>query len=345
MTVGSWNRYLAQSVWFNTAELEYQFNRKYRISAGYRYRHRDIDASEFDLATLTFFPGPTAALANRGACTGIPLNPDGTCTALTFNGDVVPSFAGLTPDTDHIPINEHSLLFGFYARPWEPFTITYDMEWMYADNVYVRIDPRHLQHYRLRMSYKPVQWANLSAAFNILENRDNVTTIDNLQHNRSYSLSAVLSPRSNIAFDFAYNYNDVFSQTNICFVETPAPSGTTVCAGDPTFLQDVSLYDQTVHYVSANVLWQPWRRLTTTLGYTGSFASGNTLILNPLAPLGPLNYDYHVPVAGVRFELAPRWTVSGGWNFYDYAESGDFGPTLPRNFRGNVYSTGIRYAF
>jgi hypothetical protein len=339
VTVGSWNRYLAQSVWFNTAELEYQFSPRYRISAGYRYRHRDIDASEFDLATLTFFP----TLPNRGACAGIPLNPDGSCTALTFNGDVVPSFDGLTPDSDHIPINEHSLLFGFYARPWTQFTITYDMELMYADNIYVRIDPRQMQLYRLRLSYKPVEWASLSAAVNIRENRDNVTTVDNLQHNRAYSISAVLNPRSNLAFDLAYNYNDVFSQTNICFVSTPPPPGTTTC-GAP-FLQDLSLYNQTVHYVSANVLWQPWRRLTTTLGYTGSFASGDTLILNPLAPLGPLNYDYHTPVAGVRFELAPRWSLSGGWNFYDYAESGDFGPTLPRNFRGNVFSTGIRYAF
>jgi hypothetical protein len=345
--LGNWNRYLAQEVWFNTAELEYQFNRRYRISAGYRYRHRDIDTKEFDLFQLTYFPGPSAALANRGACVGQPLNPDGTCTVLTFNGqtaaEVVPTFDGLTPDTDHIPINEHSLLFGFYAHPWEPFTITYDMELMYADNTYVRIDPRQMQLYRLRMSYKPVEWASLSAAINIRENRNNVETVDNLQHNRSYSVSAVLSPRSNLGFDFAYNYNDVFSQTNICFVSSAPPPGTIGC-GTP-FLQDISVYDQTVHYVSANVLWQPWRRLTTTLGYTGSFANGDTLILNPFAPLGPLNYDYHLPVAGVRFELAPRWTLSGGWNFYDYAESGDPGPTLPRNFRGNVVSTGIRYAF
>jgi hypothetical protein len=346
--VADYNRYLAQSIWFNTAELEYQFNRRYRISAGYRYRHRDIDASEFDLYTSTFFPGPTAALANRGICAGVPLNPDGSCTALSFNGitaaDVVPTFAGLTPDSDHIPINEHSLLFGFYARPWEPFSITYDMELMYADNVYVRIDPRQMQLYRLRLNYKPVEWANLSASINIRENRDNVTTIDNLQHNRSYSVSAVLTPRSNLAFDFAYNYNDVFSQTNICFASSAPPPGTLACPGT-TILQDVSVYNQTVHYVSANLLWQPWKRFTTTLGYTGSFANGDTLILNPFAPLGPLNYDYHTPVAGMRLELAPRWSLSGGWNFYDYAESGDPGPTLPRNFRGNVFSSGIRYAF
>ena len=44
--------------------------------------------------------------------------------------------------SDHIPINEHSLLFGFMALPWDQLRITYDMELMYADNAFVRLSPR-----------------------------------------------------------------------------------------------------------------------------------------------------------------------------------------------------------
>lgn len=343
ITVADFNRSLAQNQHVNTAGLEYQFARRYRASIGYRFRRREIDMFQFDLYQLTFFP----PLPNRRVCAGQPLNPDGSCSVLTFNGNalanVVPSFTGLTPDSDHIPINEHSLLFGLMLLPWDKFQVTYDMELMYADNAFTRISPRQLQQYRLRLMYKPVDWANLSATINIRENRNNTLDIGNLQHNRTYALSVVFTPRKDLAFDASWSYNDVFSATNICFVANPPPPGSSSC-GAP-FLTDVSVYGQTVHFLSANLMWKPVKRVTTELGYTGTFASGDTLILNPLAPLGPLTYHYHLPTAGVRVELAPRWSLSGGWNYYGYNEKGDSGPTLPRDFRGNVFTTGVKYAF
>jgi hypothetical protein len=209
------------------------------------------------------------------------------------------------------------------------------MELMYADNSFTRITPRQLQQYRARVVYKPVQWADFSASVNIRENRNNTLDIGNLQHNRSYALAAVFSPRSNFAFDLSWNYNDVHSETNICFAATPVPPGSLTC-GAP-FLSG--------HFLSANIMWKPIKRVTTEVGYTGTFASGDTLILNPFAPLGPLDYNYHLPSASVRVELAPRWTLMGGWNYYGYGEDSDPGPTRSRDFRGNVVSTSIKYAF
>ena len=92
-------------------------------------------------------------------------------------------------------------------------------------------------------------------------------------------------------------------------------------------------------------MWRPIKRVTTQVGYTGTFARGDTLILNPISPLGPLDYRYHLPVAGIRVELAPRWSVAGGWNYYGYNEKGEVGPTVPRDFKGNVGTLGVRYAF
>ncbi|MDP9268960.1 MAG: hypothetical protein M3P27_11645 [Acidobacteriota bacterium] len=349
LTTANFNRYFAQNTKLNTVELAYSFTSGFRATLGYRFRHRDIDAAQFDTYALTYFPGPTAALAHRGACASvlIPLNPDGSCTVLTFNGitaaNIVPTFDGLTADSDHTPINEHALLFGFWWRLGDKFRATYDMELMSADNSFTRISPRNLQQYRLRLLYKPVDWANLSAAINIRENRNNIPDVGNLQHNRSYSAAAVFTPRETFNIDLNYNYNDVFSQTNICFVATPPPPGSVTC-GTP-FLEGLSLYQQTTHFFSANVMWRPVKRVTATLGYAGDFADGSTLILNPNAPLGPLTYTYHMPTAGVRVELAPRWSVSGGWNYYGYGEDSAAGPTLPRNFHGNVITTGLRYAF
>jgi hypothetical protein len=342
-TVADFNHSLSQNLHFNTAQLEYRFTKRYRANLGYRFRQRQIDLSQFDRYQLTFFP----TLPNRGVCAGQPLNPDGTCTVLTFNGsspgNVVPSFTGLAPDANHIPIHEHSLLFGFMLLPWDQLRVTYDMELMYADRVFTRISPRHLQQYRLQLAYKPADWASLNASLNLRENRNNTLAIGNREHNRTYALSAVFTPRRQFTFDARWSYSDIFSATNICFVANPPPPGTSSCGGP--FLADVSVYDQKVHFLAAGVQWKPVKRVTTELGYTGTFANGNTLLLNPLAPLGPLSYNYHLPAAAVRVELAPRWTLRGDWNYYGYNEKGDSGPTLPRDFRGNVFTTGLKYAF
>lgn len=336
-------RFLGQEITMNTVEFEYAPTRHVGGSLGYRYRNRDINMTAFDLYTLTFFP----TLPTRGACAGQPLNPDGSCTVQTFNGttaaDVVPSAAGLEPELENTKINEHSLLFGVWFKPAQSFSITYDMELMYADNVFTRISPRQLQQYRVRVNYKPADWANISASVNIRENRNNVETVNNTQHNQSYNLGVTVMPRDTWSLDFGYSYQDIFSGTNICFVATPPPPGTITC-GAP-FLEDISFYSQRVQFFNLGAMWRPIKRVTTQVGYTATFANGDTLILNPITPLGPLNYKYLLPVAGIRVELAPRWSVAGGWNYYGYNEKGDPGATLPRDFRGNVGTLGIRYAF
>jgi hypothetical protein len=43
-----------------------------------------------------------------------------------------------------------------------------------------------------------------------------------------------------------------------------------------------------------------------------------------------------------------RWKfivrVQSCWNYYDYHEKSDPGPTLPRDFRGNVFTVSMRYS-
>jgi len=92
------------------------------------------------------------------------------------------------------------------------------------------------------------------------------------------------------------------------------------------------------------VFVRPMRKLTATLGYTVTSSDGSTLILNPDAPTGPLTYRYHVPVAGIAYEVSKGFTFKTNWNYYGYKEYSDVGPTLPRNFRGNVVTVSIRYA-
>ena len=106
------------------------------------------------------------------------------------------------------------------------------------------------------------------------------------------------------------------------------------------------LYEALVlsHYGSFNVRFKPLRRAQATVGYTVTASSGNTLILNPLAPLGPLTFMYHLPVIGLGVGVREHWTWKAGWNYYNYNEASAVGPTAPRDFRGNVVTISLRYS-
>ena len=92
-------------------------------------------------------------------------------------------------------------------------------------------------------------------------------------------------------------------------------------------------------------MWKPVPRLATHLGASLTSTSGDTLFLNSLAPVGPLRALYVRPFADLDLELRKglEWKVS--WNYYDYNEHSAAGPTLPRDFRAQTGTIGLRYSF
>jgi outer membrane receptor protein involved in Fe transport len=129
-------------------------------------------------------------------------------------------------DSTFVPIQAHSLIAGVSARVTDTLRFRFDTELYYADNAFTRISPRHLQRYRLRTTYKPVDWVNLSGGISILENRNTALDIGNLQHNRSYSIAAELAPHEGKwGVDLSYDYNDIFSQTNNMLCRDAQSSG------------------------------------------------------------------------------------------------------------------------
>jgi hypothetical protein len=247
---------------------------------------------------------------------------------------------------DYAEINTNSLLAGVSARLTNSFRLHFDTRFGYADNVYTRINPRQLQSYRLTATYKPVDWVNISGVINILENRNTADSIGNLQHNRSYAITTQLAPESGrYGVDLTYDYSDIYSQTNICYVSTPAlaPSGNIVCA--TPYIAGVSLYSSLSNYGSGSVFFKPISRMTIWAGYSATSAVGNTFLINPLSPSGPLTYRYQLPTAAFNINLTKALAFKSSWNYYDYHEYSLVGPTSPRNFRGNVYTLSLRYAF
>lgn len=90
------------------------------------------------------------------------------------------------------------------------------------------------------------------------------------------------------------------------------------------------------------------RRLTAHLGYNVTSTTGSALFLNPNAPSGPLDSNYHRPYGGVDYAIAKRWTGKAYWGYYGYHEDQSPVPQdlfAPRNFRGKLVTISMRYAF
>ncbi|MGA2846444.1 MAG: hypothetical protein ABSF68_13580, partial [Candidatus Acidiferrales bacterium] len=255
----------------------------------------------------------------------------------------------------------------------------------YNDNSYTRIDPRQVQSYKIHANYKPRPWAMLDGAVEIHENRDNVLTVDNLEHDRSYSFSALLMANPHLSVDFGYNYWSVFTQSEICFnysttytfpnptpppatltgIASSSPPGvaTTACpipnasVGAPptatppgTGLGALSTYSSTDHFAHAAVMWKPTKRVTAMLGYGGSFVRGNTIFLNPLTPSGTLDFNYQRPYASVAIDVYRNLSYKMAWNYYGFTQLGNTTPfglaaIQSANFNGSNATFSFRYAF
>lgn len=316
--------FLRQDEKINTFELEYDFTRRITGHIGYRYENREITHNTDDIQVQTIFP--TQAVAR-----GCPTAAGCTLTVAA-------------PDSVFVPINGHSGLIGFSARPTDELRISFDSEFYSGDNTFTRIAPRHLQIYKGRVNYHPRNtWFTFGSAIDIHEGRNTTADIGNFQHNRSYAFSGTLAPPDGRwGVDLSYDYNDIFSQVNICFVATPTPPGSISC-GTP-FLSGISLYSELAHNGTFSFYAKPVKRVNLGAGYTVTSTTGSTLILNPNAPTGPLSYNYHLPLATLAIELSKNLTYKTGWNYYDYHEKSDPGPTLPRTFRGNVFTLSLRYS-
>ena len=326
VTQAAVSNFLGQNSKINTFGLEYDFTKSISAHLGYRYLRRDI-ADRFSYVQVnTFFPN----LNTRQGCTQVVNN---VCTSTTV----------VLNESDFTEINGHSGLFGISARPMQNLRVSFDSEFYSADNTFTRIVPRQYQNYSVRVTYKPKDWIDVGSAIVIREGRNNIPDVGHLDHNRSYGFNASVNPNQKWSLDLHYDYNDIFSRTNICYVGTPSPPVNINC-GSSSFLSGLSFYTENAHSGGGGLLFRPLPRVSTGIGYTITSSAGSTLILNPNTPVGPLSYNYHLPQATLAIDLTKHLTYKTGWNFYDYNEKSDPGPTLPRSFRGNVFTLSMRYA-
>ncbi len=385
------SQFLAQNIKSNTLQVQYDFSRRYGAHIGYLYTNRTIAsmAATFDTGEFYFPGGATATAANdflaaRGDCALVGGALPSACTLVTSGplaGAIVEgSPTNLLPEAGNdtsrniTSINEQALLLGFVARPIDALRITSDFEFGYNDQAYTRIDPRQVQSYKVHVNYKPRPWAMLEGAVEIHENRDNVFTVNNLEHDRSYSFATLLTPNPRLTVDFGYNYWDVYTQALVCFPYSitsanPAPPPATVTvsgfptgvpmlptgpacpiAGASSPLGALSTYASTDHFAHAAVMWKVMKRVTATVGYGGSFVRGSTIFLNPLTPSGTLDYNYQRPYASIAIDVYRGLTYKMSWNYYGFNEAGATSPfglaAIPlQDFNGSNATFSFRYSF
>ncbi len=257
----------------------------------------------------------------------------------------------LASDEPHslVDIHENGGLMGVVLRPTIRWRINGNVEVAYADKAYTRISPRQLQHYKVRSTYKPRDWATISGTYNDLERRDNVYLVNHLDHNRSATLGASLMPNDHYGLELNYGYLDVFSQTDLCFADTPAPAGAVHVPAGTDCGTNIYLgsgyYDAPTEYGSIGITLAPVQSFHATMGYRMSAANGKTEFLNPRQVPGSLQSQYQTPYGTVAWTIASGWAVRAEWNYYGYGEGTPIGPTSPRSFRGNLYTLSMHHEF
>jgi hypothetical protein len=354
------SQFLGQNLRNNLVEVKYNFTDRFSAYVGYFYEARAI--SDFTATIDTgevYLPGGrtgTAAndfLAARADCALSAGALPSECSVNSATGVITEIGPELANDTDrnHYYIHENAAEFGLSARPTDKLRVNADVMAGYNDNSFTRISPRQLQSYKVRATYEPKPWANIGAAVDIHENRDNVFTVNNIEHGRTYSLSTALSPRSDFTIDFGYSYMDVYTQTEICLPDSSALF-TQPCpvAGASSPLGTLSFYESRDNYAYADVMAKPQKRVTFLVGYMGSIVRGSTTFLNPLAPTGTLDFDYFTPYASITFDIYKGVSYRTAWNYYGYQDHGIANPPglvpLPsQNFNGNNVTFVLRYAF
>jgi hypothetical protein len=363
---GPTSTFLGQNIKSNTIQLQYDFSKRLTGHIGYEYTDRTIaDFSATFYTAETYFPGGaggTAAndyFAARGdcatpsACTETVDPTTGQLISLTFSGPA----AGNDTSRNLTGIHENTLLAGLMARPMDALRITADFQFGSNDYSFTRISPRQVQSYKIHANYKPRIWINFDGAFDIQENRDNAATVNDIEHSRTYGFVANLIPNSKWFFDLGYNYTDIYTQAQICYYQNafgppPATQCPTSLGYTPPAVPGLGSYSSKQHFLYSDVMWKPAKRVTTGVGYSGSFVGGNTLAIDTLQVPGTLAFNYQKPYVRATFDLYKGLTYRMTWNYYGYNGKAMASNAIPglagipvQDFNGSTTEFAFRYSF
>jgi hypothetical protein len=363
---GPTSTFLGQNLRSNTLQLQYDFSRRFTARVGYDYTARTIaDFSATFYTAETYFAGGaggTAAndyFAARGdcavpaACTATTDSASGDLISLTFSGPAV----GNDINRNITDIHEQTVLLGFTAIPTDTLRIVGDFQFGSNDYSFTRISPRQVQSYKVHGSYKPRTWITFDAALDMHENRDNVYSVNDIEHGRTYSLVTSLMPSPKWFFDLGYTYTDIYAADQICYFSNAfGPPPVTACPASlgyaPAAASGLGAYSSKQHFAYAVVMWKPIPRVALGLGYAGTFVGGSTLGIDALQVPGTLAFTYQKPYVRIVFDIYKGLSYRMSWNYYGYNGRGlasnniaGLAPIPIQDFDGSTGEFALRYSF
>lgn len=277
---------------------------------------------------------------------------------------------------DDLRWHQNGLILGAAITPSRAarFNVNLDtLNWKSANadttpsNTYTREAPDKVYHVRARAQVTPAKWFNFSVTANDFEGKNDDPLVNHLEHSHDFSFATQIIPSEKFNFDFNYAHDDVFSETNICYIFVPTAShplppgaqgsvGTCLQTADnpggtlPTQPASSQLYlgsgryDAPVNFISGAINWAPSKYFRYNGGVRVTHTNGDAELLNPLTVPGALQSKVVSPFSDLVVNIAPQWAWHGNWIHHGYDEAGGPGPA-PRSFHGDVVTLGVRYAF
>jgi hypothetical protein len=254
-----------------------------------------------------------------------------------------------------ITINESGIILNAAMRPMRNWSINGTVEALYADNAFTPVGPRQTRHYRVHTMYRPKPWVTVSGAFNDLERHNNTSNtgtalidgpLNHIDYSRVGSLGADLSPNEHYGLDFNYAYSDVYTATNICYLNGSPTSGAntflpgavasataTLCPGvfargSTTVLSSWSgrdFSDAPTQYLSAAVTLSPNDKVHSSIGYRISDVNGTRFFTDARDVNGSLVSKYQSPFLNVAWTVRRGWIWKAEYNYFGYGEGGPSG--------------------
>jgi len=239
-------------------------------------------------------------------------------------------------------------IFNATFRPTNKLSMNGYVEVSYNNNAMTPVEARQLNHYRFHALYKPRPWATITGTFNDLERHNNTNNISvgvsadgPLQHvdyTRSASLGVVIAPTEKFSFDANYAFTDVYTSTNICYLNaaTPYIAGTasTNAAGGPNLCPNTltdwgpvkDFMSAPTQFASFGGSYIPSKVVKMGAGYRISAVSGNQFFVQAQEVNGSLQSAYQTPYVNIAVKIHPDWIWRAEYNYYGYGEGGPSGP-------------------
>jgi len=284
----------------------------------------------------------------------------------------------ITNPDDDMTWHENWVLLGAVFQPVHAFRINLNYDQMRSksatsateSDAYTRESPNKAYHFRARATVKPAKWINFAVASNTYSAKNDDPLVNHTEHNRDFSFAASIVPTDGLSLDFSYAHDDVFSQTDLCYIFVgtttyPVPAGAVGSTG--TCLQTASnptgtlpppgtsvanqlylgsgLYDAPSNYFSGAFNYAPSKYLHLNAGARVNSTNGTAEQLNPLMIPGALQSTYFTPFADLEIHIASQWAWHGNWVHDEYHEHKQQGLLPSRNVNGDVLTLGVKYAF